>query len=154
MFKAPIKVLHPLLTATQEGNYVGTENSARSPSTGIVLAHSNESEWRAFKNNKTNEAFIDRIYVVKVPYALRVTEETRIYDKLVRSSSLADATLRAGNAGNAGPVLGSVAPEASRKTRTCSRRCASMTARASRKSIPSAKYAIRNTATRRALTKA
>ena len=96
MFKAPIKMLHPLLTATQEGNYVGSENIGAIPFTGIVLAHSNESEWRTFKNNKTNEAFIDRIYVIKVPYALRVTEETRIYDKLVRTSELAEAPLAPG----------------------------------------------------------
>jgi serine protein kinase len=96
MFKAPIKMLHPLLTATQEGNYVGSENIGAIPFTGIVMAHSNESEWRAFKNNKTNEAFIDRIYVIKVPYALRVTEETKIYDKLVRGSELAEAPLAPG----------------------------------------------------------
>ena len=96
MFKAPIKMLHPLLTATQEGNYAGSENIGSIPFTGIVMAHSNESEWRAFKNNKTNEAFIDRIYVIKVPYALRVTEETRIYDKLVRRSELAEAPLAPG----------------------------------------------------------
>src|ERR1700755_1228810 len=96
MFKAPIKMLHPLLTATQEGNYVGSENIGAIPFTGIVMAHSNESEWRTFKNNKTNEAFIDRIYVIKVPYALRVIEETKIYDKLVRTSELADAPLAPG----------------------------------------------------------
>ena len=61
MFKAPIKVLHPLLTATQEGNYAGTENLGALPFQGIVLAHSNESEWEQFKNNKNNEAFLDRI---------------------------------------------------------------------------------------------
>ena len=54
MFKAPIKVLHPLLTATQEGNYKGTEGFGAIPFDGIVLAHSNESEWQAFKNNKNN----------------------------------------------------------------------------------------------------
>ncbi len=91
MFKAPIKMLHPLLTATQEQNYVGTENVGGIPFTGIVLAHSNESEWQSFKNNKNNEAFIDRIFVIKVPYVLRVEEEERIYDKLVRSSELAPA---------------------------------------------------------------
>jgi serine protein kinase len=91
MFKAPIKMLHPLLTATQEGNYVGTENVGGIPFTGIVLAHSNEAEWQSFKNNKNNEAFIDRIFVIKVPYCLRVEEEERIYDKLVRSSELAPA---------------------------------------------------------------
>jgi serine protein kinase len=45
MFKAPIKVLHPLLTATQEGSYNGTENFGAFPYQGIVVAHSNESEW-------------------------------------------------------------------------------------------------------------
>jgi serine protein kinase len=86
MFKAPIKVLHPLLTATQEGNYKGTEGFGAIPFDGIVLAHSNESEWKAFRNNKNNEAFLDRIYIVKVPYCLRVSEEIKIYEKLLRNS--------------------------------------------------------------------
>ncbi|MBV2208917.1 MAG: PrkA family serine protein kinase [Thermomonas sp.] len=88
MFKAPIKVLHPLLTATQEGNYKGTEGFGAIPFDGIVLAHSNESEWTAFRNNRNNEAFLDRIYIVKVPYCLRVSEEVKIYEKLIRESSL------------------------------------------------------------------
>ncbi|MDB5819185.1 MAG: PrkA family serine protein kinase, partial [Rhizobacter sp.] len=96
MFKAPIKVLHPLLTATQEGNYKGTEGFGAIPFDGIVLAHSNESEWKAFRNNKNNEAFLDRIYIVKVPYCLRVSEEVKIYEKLLRHSSLADATCAPG----------------------------------------------------------
>lgn len=91
MFKAPIKVLHPLLTATQEGNYKGTEGFGAIPFDGIVLAHSNESEWKQFKNNRNNEAFLDRIYIVKVPYCLRVSDEVKIYEKLVRNSSLAEA---------------------------------------------------------------
>jgi len=91
MFKAPIKILHPLLTATQESNYVGTENIGAIPFQGIILAHSNEAEWQAFKHNKNNEAFIDRICVVKVPYCLRVTEEQKIYEKLIRTSELANA---------------------------------------------------------------
>jgi serine protein kinase len=91
MFKAPIKMLHPLLTATQEGNYVGTENIGAIPFQGIVMAHSNEAEWQTFKTNKNNEAFIDRIYVIKVPYCLRATEEQRIYEKLIRTSELAGA---------------------------------------------------------------
>jgi len=91
MFKAPIKVLHPLLTATQEGNFKGTEGFGAIPFDGIVLAHSNESEWKAFRNNKNNEAFLDRIYIVKVPYCLRVSEEVHIYEKLIRHSSLAGA---------------------------------------------------------------
>ena len=91
MFKAPIKVLHPLLTATQEGNYAGTENLGAMPYQGVILAHSNESEWEQFKNNKNNEAFLDRICVVKVPYCLRVTEEAQIYHKLLESSELSQA---------------------------------------------------------------
>ncbi|MGC4251344.1 MAG: PrkA family serine protein kinase [Sphingobium sp.] len=88
MFKAPIKMLHPLLTATQEGNYIGTENIGAIPYSGIIMAHSNESEWANFKNNKNNEAFIDRIYVIKVPYSLQATEERQVYEKLLRDSDL------------------------------------------------------------------
>ena len=91
MFKAPIKVLHPLLTATQEGNYNGTEGLSALPFEGTILAHSNESEWQTFRNNKNNEAFLDRVYIVKVPYCLRVSEEIHIYDKLLHHSSLAAA---------------------------------------------------------------
>jgi serine protein kinase len=91
MFKAPIKVLHPLLTATQEGNYNGTEGLSAMPFEGTILAHSNESEWQAFRNNKNNEAFLDRVYIVKVPYCLRVSEEIHIYDKLLTESSLSEA---------------------------------------------------------------
>ncbi|MDF2116219.1 PrkA family serine protein kinase [Roseiarcaceae bacterium H3SJ34-1] len=91
MFKAPIKMLHPLLTATQEGNYIGTENIGAIPFSGVILAHSNEAEWQSFKSNKNNEAFIDRICVIKVPYCLRATEEQKIYEKLIEGSTLASA---------------------------------------------------------------
>jgi serine protein kinase len=91
MFKAPIKMLHPLLTATQESNYIGSENIGAIPYQGIILAHSNEAEWQTFKSNRNNEAFIDRICVIKVPYCLRATEERRIYEKLLTNSELAAA---------------------------------------------------------------
>jgi serine protein kinase len=91
MFKAPIKMLHPLLTATQESNYIGSENIGAIPFQGIILAHSNEAEWQTFKNNRNNEAFIDRICVIKVPYCLRALEERRIYEKLVTNSELTAA---------------------------------------------------------------
>src|SRR5579863_604367 len=91
MFKAPIKMLHPLLTATQESNYIGSENIGAIPFQGIILAHSNEAEWQAFKNNRNNEAFIDRICVIKVPYCLRATEERKIYEKLFANSELSAA---------------------------------------------------------------
>ncbi|NWN83182.1 MAG: PrkA family serine protein kinase [Halomonas sp.] len=91
MFKAPIKVLHPLLTATQESNYNPTEGMGAIPFEGVVLAHSNESEWQTFRNNRNNEAFLDRVYIVKIPYCLRVSEEISIYRKLLEHSSLAEA---------------------------------------------------------------
>jgi serine protein kinase len=96
MFKAPIKMLHPLLTATQESNYIGSENIGAIPFQGIILAHSNESEWQGFKNNRNNEAFIDRICVIKVPYCLRSTEEMHIYEKLLTNSELAEANCAPG----------------------------------------------------------
>ena len=84
MFKAPIKMLHPLLTATQEGNFKGTEGFSAIPFNGVIVAHSNESEWHSFRNNKNNEAFLDRIYIVKVPYCLRVSDEVKIYREAAR----------------------------------------------------------------------
>jgi serine protein kinase len=91
MFKAPIKVLNPLLTATQEKNFKGTEPIGAIPFDGIILAHSNESEWSKFVSDKKNEAFLDRIYKVQVPYCLRVSEEIKIYEKLIKESSLTNA---------------------------------------------------------------
>ena len=91
MFKAPIKMLHPLLTATQERNYKGTEAIPAIPFDGVIVAHSNESEWDTFKNNKNNEAFLDRVYIVEVPYCLRADDEINIYKKLLSSSTLSDA---------------------------------------------------------------
>lgn len=96
MFKAPIKMLHPLLTATQEGHYNGTEQFGAIPFQGVILAHSNETEWKTFRNNKSNEAFLDRVYIVKVPYCLRVSEEEKIYEKLKANSELADAPVAPG----------------------------------------------------------
>ena len=91
MFKAPLKMLHPLLTATQEGHYNGTEQFGAIPYQGMILAHANLTEWDSFRNNSANEAFIDRIKLVRVPYCLRVTEEEKIYEKLLNNSSLRDA---------------------------------------------------------------
>ncbi|NBC89137.1 MAG: PrkA family serine protein kinase, partial [Alphaproteobacteria bacterium] len=91
MFKAPQKMLHPLLTATQERNYVGSENLGAMPYQGIIIAHSNESEWRSFKANRNNEAFLDRISLIRVPYCLRADEEAMIYRKLLSQSELAEA---------------------------------------------------------------
>jgi serine protein kinase len=91
MFKAPLKVLNPILTATQEGNFKGTEALPALPFNGFIMAHSNEAEWLKFRNNKDNEAFIDRVYLVKVPYCLRVDEEVRIYEKMLTASTLSES---------------------------------------------------------------
>ena len=96
MFKANIKTLNPLLMATQEHNYQGTEAIPALPYTGVIMAHSNESEWFAFRNNKTNEAFLDRVYIVDVPYCLRVDEEIKIYEKMIGGSSLSEAPMAPG----------------------------------------------------------
>lgn len=91
IFKSPKDALHPLLTATQERNYTGTEEIGPIPFEGIILAHSNETEWKKFRNNPSNEAFIDRIYTIKVPYCLQYTEEVKIYQKMLNESELRDA---------------------------------------------------------------
>jgi serine protein kinase len=88
MFKAPLKMLNPLLTATQERNFNGTENIGSIPFEAIIAAHSNEEEWMQFKNKSTNKPFVDRISLVKVPYCLRSKEEARIYEKLISNSTL------------------------------------------------------------------
>lgn len=96
MFKSPLKMLNPLLTATQEKNFNGTEAIGAMPFDGIILAHSNESEWDQFKSNKNNEAFLDRINLLQVPYCLRYSEEIKIYQKLIANSQLANAPVAPG----------------------------------------------------------
>ena len=56
----------------------------------VVLAHTNEYEYNSYFGNKENEAMIDRIFVVRVPYNLRLTEEIKIYEKLIGQSQLQD----------------------------------------------------------------
>jgi predicted Ser/Thr protein kinase len=86
--------------ARQKTNYTGkvfcfeTPNHtlvARRNGKVIVCSNSNEAEWQTFKSNRNNEAFIDRICVIKVPYCLRVAEEERIYRKMIDSSELKGA---------------------------------------------------------------
>lgn len=53
-----------------------------------VLAHTNEYEYDKYFRDPANEAMVDRIFVVKVPYNLRVSEEARIYRKLIEQANL------------------------------------------------------------------
>lgn len=57
----------------------------------LFTGNSNQSEWQNFKANKNNEAFIDRICVIKVPYCLRASDERLIYEKMLQSSDLKNA---------------------------------------------------------------
>lgn len=88
MFKAPPKTLNPLYEATQSRFYNGTESIGVLPFEGLVLAHSNEAEWELFRNNKRNEALIDRICLIRIPYCLRYSEEVKVYEKLLKNSQL------------------------------------------------------------------
>lgn len=58
----------------------------------VVIAHTNEYEYNAYSSNKENEAMVDRMFVVKVPYNLQVSQEVRIYDKLIHQSQWNDET--------------------------------------------------------------
>lgn len=91
MFKTPIKLLNPLLTCTQERKYKGTEAISALPFDGIIIAHSNESEWQTFRNNKANEALVNRCNLIRVPYTLRVDEEIEVYKKILGASALRSA---------------------------------------------------------------
>jgi serine protein kinase len=81
----------------------------------MMLAHSNESEWQQFRNNKNNEAFLDRVYIVKVPYCLRVSEEVKIYEKLLFNSELTEAKCAPGTLELLGQFSGAVAAEGAGK---------------------------------------
>ena len=96
MFKSAPKMLNPLLTATQDHFYQATEAIPAIPFLGMIVAHSNESEWQLFKANNINEGFLDRIYLLNVPYCVRETEEVEIYKKLIRQSELRDAPVSPG----------------------------------------------------------
>jgi serine protein kinase len=75
-----------MITATQEKSIPAPGRHGMIYVDTVILAHSNEAEWKKFKSDHTNEAILDRIVVVKVPYNLRLTEEAKIYKKIIRQS--------------------------------------------------------------------
>jgi serine protein kinase len=87
MLKADEKLLYALLTLTQEQN-IKTGRFSLIYADEVVLSHTNENEFNAFAGNPKAEALHDRIILVKVPYNLRVTEEIKIYEKLLKQSNL------------------------------------------------------------------
>ncbi len=86
MFKNPIDFLHGILSATQEKQIKVPETHKTIYYDGVVLAHSNEGEWNQFKSTLTNEALLDRIIKIEVPYVLKLDDEVKIYEKLLRKS--------------------------------------------------------------------
>jgi serine protein kinase len=86
VFKNETEYLHAMITATQEKIIPAPGRHGMVYVDAVILAHSNEAEWQKFKADHTNEAILDRIVVVKVPYNLRLSEEVKIYRKIIRNS--------------------------------------------------------------------
>ncbi len=89
MLKCDEKFLWHLLSLTQEGNFKAGRFALISADE-LIVAHTNETEYRAFISNKKNEALHSRIIVMPIPYNLKVSEEERIYEKMIRESDVAD----------------------------------------------------------------
>ncbi|WP_332693973.1 PrkA family serine protein kinase [Halalkalibacter lacteus] len=87
MLKCDEKFLWHLLSLTQEGNFKAGRFALISADE-LIVAHTNESEYKSFISNKKNEALHSRIIVMKVPYNLKVSEEERIYKKMIQDSDL------------------------------------------------------------------
>lgn len=86
VFKNETEYLHAMITATQEKMIPAPGRHGTIYVDSVILAHSNEAEWQKFKADHTNEAILDRIVVVKVPYNMRLSEEVKIYQKMLRNS--------------------------------------------------------------------
>ena len=85
MLKCDEKFLYSLLTLSQEQN-IKTGRFAMIYADEVILSHTNENEYTSFVGNRKSEALQDRIILVKVPYNLKVSQEERIYDKLLHQS--------------------------------------------------------------------
>ena len=89
MLKCDEKFLWHLLSLTQEGNFKAGRFALISAEM-LIVAHTNEAEYRSFIANKKNEALHSRIIVMPIPYNLKLSEEERIYEKLIKQSDMAD----------------------------------------------------------------
>jgi serine protein kinase len=86
VFKNETEYLHAMITATQEKVIPAPGRHGMVYVDTCIVAHSNEAEWQKFRADHTNEAILDRIVVIKVPYNLRLSEEVKIYQKIIRNS--------------------------------------------------------------------
>jgi len=87
IFKNDTEYLHTIITATQEKAIPSPGKGPMIYFDGIILAHSNEAEWNKFKADHTNEAILDRIVKIEVPYCLELSQEVRIYEKILKKSN-------------------------------------------------------------------
>jgi serine protein kinase len=81
-----IEFLHTIITATQEKRVPSPGKSDMLHFDGVILAHCNEAEWNRFQSEHTNEAIMDRIVKVTVPYCLELNQEIKIYEKMLGKS--------------------------------------------------------------------
>lgn len=86
VFKNETEYLHTMITATQEKHVPSPGKGSMIYFDGVILAHSNEAEWNKFKSDHTNEAILDRIVKIEVPYCLELNEELKIYKKILGKS--------------------------------------------------------------------
>jgi len=86
VFKNEIEFLHTIITATQEKRVPSPGKSDMLHFDGVILAHCNEAEWNRFKSEHTNEAIMDRIVKISVPYCLELNQEVKIYEKMLGKS--------------------------------------------------------------------
>jgi serine protein kinase len=98
VFKNEIEFLHTIITATQEKRVPSPGKSDMIHFDGVIVAHCNEAEWNRFQSEHTNEAILDRVVKVEVPYCLELDQEMKIYEKLLGQSEfsahIAPHTLR------------------------------------------------------------
>ncbi|MBZ4663693.1 MAG: prkA [Caloramator sp.] len=87
VFKNDVEYLHTIITATQEKSIPSPGKGPMIYFDGIIIAHSNEAEWNKFKSDHTNEAILDRIVKIEVPYCLELNEEVKIYEKILKKSN-------------------------------------------------------------------
>jgi len=86
VFKNEIEFLHTIITATQEKRVPSPGKSDMLHFDGVILAHCNEAEWNRFQSEHTNEAILDRVVKVDVPYCLELDQEVKIYEKMLGNS--------------------------------------------------------------------
>ena len=87
VFKNEIEFLHTIITATQEKRVPSPGKHDMIYFDGVILAHCNESEWNRFQSEHTNEAILDRVVKIDVPYVLELDQEIKIYEKILSRSN-------------------------------------------------------------------